>query len=259
MPRRTFQELLALGRPALGTWSQMASAEAIDMIGAAGFDYTIIDCEHGFFGLETAEGLIRACDANGLVPLVRAPKADATWVSRALDAGAEAVVVPGIASAAMAAEMVRASRYAPEGTRSACPCIRAGQHYVRDWRAHETSERRKGVLALVETRDGLANVEAICATPGLLGLVAGPFDLAVSLGHHGDYLYAEVQAGLDRMLAAARRQELPVIAPVFTPDREEGRRQRARWQERGATMLVVATDKILFSEAARHAVETFRG
>jgi 4-hydroxy-2-oxoheptanedioate aldolase len=72
MHRRSFQSLLAKGS-SLGTWSQIMSAEVIDMLGASGLDFTIVDCEHGAFGIETAENLFRACDANGLVPIVRAP------------------------------------------------------------------------------------------------------------------------------------------------------------------------------------------
>lgn len=226
MPRRLFPDLLALGRPAVGTWTQIASAECVDMLGAAGFDFTIVDCEHGAFGLETAENLFRACDANGLVPLARAPGGDARWIGRALDAGAAAVVVPGIGSAAEAAEAVAAARYAPEGARGACPCVRAGGHFIRDWRAHEAAEAAKGVIAFVETRGGLDEVEAICATPGLLAPLVGPFDLSVSLGFRGDYRAPPVEAAVGRMLAAAAAAGLPVVAPVFDPDPAEASRQR---------------------------------
>ena len=103
MPRRSFVQIVRSGKPALGTWSQIASEECIDMLGAAGLQFTIIDCEHGAFGIETAEKLFRACDANDLAPLVRAPSNDPIFIGRALDAGAVGVVVPGISTAAEAA------------------------------------------------------------------------------------------------------------------------------------------------------------
>jgi 4-hydroxy-2-oxoheptanedioate aldolase len=249
MPRRPFAELLRLGRPALGTWTQVAAAELVDMLGDAGLDFTIVDCEHGAFDLAQAEMLFRACDAAGLVPLCRAPALDPGWIGRALDAGAQAVVVPGLASAANAARAVAATRFAPEGTRGACPCVRAGGHFIRDWRAHEQAERDKGIIALVETAEGLEQIEAICATPGLRALLAGPFDLSVSLGLAGDYRHPRVTAAMDRMAAAARANGLPLIAPVFHPDPEEARRQQAEWLARGATLFAIATDKILFSSA----------
>ncbi|MGG5820802.1 HpcH/HpaI aldolase family protein [Falsiroseomonas sp. HW251] len=251
MPRRTFADLLLLGRPAIGTWSQVAAPELIDMIGAGGFDFTIVDCEHGAFGLAQAENLFRACDAAGLSPLVRAPALDPGWIGRALDSGAEAVIVPGIASAAQAALAVAATRFAPEGSRGACPCVRAGGHFIRDWRGHVAAEQAKGVIALVETAAGLREIEAICATPGLLGLLVGPFDLSVSMGLAGDYRDPQVEAAMERMAGAARTAALPLIAPVFDPDADETARQSARWIARGARLLAVATDKILFSDAVR--------
>ncbi|MGY6251374.1 HpcH/HpaI aldolase family protein [Bosea thiooxidans] len=250
MPRRSFPDLLALPQPPLGTWTQIRSEEVVDMLGAAGFDFTIVDCEHGAFGIETAEKLFRACDANGIVPLVRAPSADPVFIGQALDAGAAAVVVPGIASAEQACAMVAAARFAPEGTRGACPCVRAGDHFIRDWRGHVARQRESvGVIALVETRAGLEAIEEICAVDGLLALLIGPFDLSVSLGHAGDYLAGEVQAGIGRMLRAARANGLPVMAPIFNPQPDEARRQRDDWKARGATMFVVGTDKIIAAYA----------
>lgn len=249
MPRRSFQDLLAQGR-SLGTWSQIMSAEAVDMLGASGLDFTIVDCEHGAFGIETAETLFRACDAAGLVPVVRAPSPDPAFVGRAFDAGAAAVVMPGIASPEQARAAVAAGRFAPEGTRGACPCVRAGGHYITDWRAYVGRQRAEtGVMALVETAEGLGNIEAICAVEGLLALVIGPFDLSVSLGLQGDYRHAEVQRAIGRMLAAAAAAKLPVLAPIFNPDVEEARRQQDEWREKGVSHFIVGTDKIIFADA----------
>ncbi|HEV7264676.1 MAG TPA: aldolase/citrate lyase family protein [Falsiroseomonas sp.] len=259
MPRRSFAELLALGRMALGTWSQVPAPELLDILGDVGLDFTIVDCEHGGFDLPQAENLFRACDAAGLVPLCRAPALDPAWIGRALDAGAQAVIVPGLDSAIAAARAVAATRFAPEGTRGACPCVRAGGHFIRDWRAHEAAERDKGVIALVETAEGLNAVEAICATPGLLAVLAGPFDLSVSLGLRGDYRHPSVAQAMDRIAAAARAAALPLIAPVFDPDPAEARRQRREWQARGAALLAIGTDKILFSTAARSYREALYG
>ena len=253
--KRTWPDLLNASAPPLGTWSQIASEECIDMLGSAGLAFTVIDCEHGAFGIETAERLIRACDANDIVPLVRAPSADRVFIGQALDAGAAAVVVPGVGSAAQMAELVAATRYAPEGTRGACPCVRAGGHYITDWRGHVSRQRAGiGVIALVETRAGLDDIAAICRVDGLLALMIGPFDLSVSLGYEGDYLHPDVQAALDRMAKAARDAGLPIIAPIFNPDGAEAARQRDAWLARGVGMFVVGTDKIIFTDAvARYA------
>ncbi len=250
MVRRPFRELLALERVTLGTWSQIASEEVIDMVGGAGFDFTIIDCEHGAFGIEMAEKLFRASNANGVTPLVRAPSANPVFIGHALDAGASAVVVPGVATAVQTEAMVASGRFAPDGTRGACPCVRAGGHYITDWQSYTRQQSGEtGVIALVETAEGLANIEAICKTDGLLALLIGPFDLSVSLGFAGDYLHTDVQKAIDRMLAAACAAKLPVIAPVFNPDPEEAHRQQMGWRDRGVSCFVVGTDKIIMASA----------
>ncbi len=259
MARRSFQQLLAQGA-SLGTWSQIASAEVVDILGAAGLDFTIIDCEHGAFGIETAENLIRACDANGLVPVVRAPGPDPVFIGRALDAGASAVVVPQIASAEQARAMVAAGRFAPAGTRGACPCVRAGGHFITDWRGYVGEQARgTGVIALVETAQGLENINEICATEGLIALLIGPFDLSVSLGFEGDYRHRDVQEAILRMVAAAQSSGLAIIAPIFNPDLAEARRQQDEWRARGVTHFVVGTDKIIMANATQRYREALAG
>jgi 4-hydroxy-2-oxoheptanedioate aldolase len=249
VPRRTFTDLLALDRPALGTWSQIPSPELIDILGGQGFDFTIVDCEHGAFGLSEAENLLRACDANGLAPLLRAPRLDPTFIGQVLDAGAEAVIVPGIETPEQARAAVAATRFAPEGTRGACPCVRAGGHFITDWRGHVVDEQRKGIIALVETSAGVDAIEAIAAVPGLLALLPGPFDLSVSMGLGGDWRAPEVEAAIDRMAAAARSNGLPLMAAIFDPDPGSARALRDCWQARGARLFVLGTDKILFASA----------
>jgi 4-hydroxy-2-oxoheptanedioate aldolase len=246
--RATFDELLARPGERFGTWSQIASPEVIDMLGAAGYDFTIVDCEHGYFGMETAEGLFRACDAAGLAPLVRVPSSDRVWMQKALDAGAAGVVVPGVSSVGEARAVIDATRFAPEGTRGACPCVRAGDHFIRDWPAYVARQAGNGAILLVESRAGLEAIEAICALPGLKCLMIGPFDLSVSLGFRGDYLHPEVQAAIARMVTAANAHRVPIIAPVFSPDLAAARTQVDAWRAQGVRLFVVGTDKILVAD-----------
>jgi len=239
----------------LGTWSQVASAEVVDMVGLAGFGFTIIDVEHGYFGLETAENLIRACDAARIEPWLRVPSVDPVLIGKALDCGARRVVVPGVSSGVQAAVAVAAARYAPEGTRGACPCVRAGGHYIRDWRAHvRDAHARTGVVLLVESRAGLDAFDDIVGTPGLQGIMLGPFDLSVSMGFEGDYRDPAVTQALRSMLVCAQGQGIEVTMPVFSPDLDAARAQVDEWRGLGVSRFVVGTDKILISDQfARYA------
>jgi 4-hydroxy-2-oxoheptanedioate aldolase len=110
---------------------------------------------------------------------------------------------------------VRASQYAPGGTRGACPCIRAAGHLVRDWRGYAESARAQGVIALIDTPEGVEDIDAIAAVPGLLAALAGPFDLSVTLGLHGDTLHPQVQDALERVAQTASKGGVPLVMPIF--------------------------------------------
>lgn len=250
---KTLATLLADGAQALGTWTQIGAPETIDVLGAAGFDFTIIDTEHGSFGMEAVENLVRACDAARLVPIVRVPWFEQAHVTRALDAGAAGVIIPGVRSAAEAERAIRSGSFQPRGERGACPCVRAGEHWVQDWPAYVgRRERDTGIILLAETAGALAEIDAICALPGLRALMIGPFDLSVALGCQGDCRHPDLVAAVRRMIAAARAHDVPTIMPLFAPDLAETQRQIADWRAEGVRAFTVGTDKILFySQCAR--------
>jgi hypothetical protein len=127
-------DLLSGEGRSFGTWAQIPSPEVIDMIGLNGFDFVVVDCQHAPFGIETAERMARSAAATGLAAGVRVSRLDEVEILKALDAGLGHVVVPDIASAVDAARAVDATRFAPHGSRGACPCVRSGGHFIRDWR-----------------------------------------------------------------------------------------------------------------------------
>jgi 4-hydroxy-2-oxoheptanedioate aldolase len=251
--RRALVPMLREGRVLRGTWAQIRAPEVVDMIGAAGFDFAVIDCEHGAFGIETAETLIRACDAAGLAPAVRVSRLDRIEIMKALDAGAGTVVVPNVETPEQAAEAVAATRFAPEGLRGACPCCRSGGHSIRDWETYRARQHAEtGAIPLVETAAGAAAFARIVAVPGLAAVMLGPFDLSVSMGLGGNWRDAAVQAELIRMAGLAQAAGVPVILPVFAPTPAENRALIAEWQGRGVRTFAIGADKIILSDALAH-------
>jgi len=243
-------DILSDRRRSIGTWAQIPSPEVVDMIGLNGFDFIVIDCQHAPFGIQTAERMARAAAATGLAAAVRVSRLDEVEILKALDAGISHVIVPDIANAADVARTIDATRFAPEGTRGACPCVRSGGHFVRDWRDYATrQEAQTGVVALVESVDGIAEVENIAATPGLTGLMAGPFDLSVSMGLNGNWRDARVEDALRRLVAAAHENSIPAIMPVFSPDPSECRDLVEEWSEAGVQTFMIGSDKIMIANA----------
>ncbi len=249
--RQGFQRLLQGDRRVLGTWTQFADADVVDLLGGAGYDFTIIDCEHGAFGIETAARLVRACEAAGLVALVRVPRGDHALAQKALDSGAAGIVAPGVESAGEAQDWVRALRFAPEGTRGACPIVRAAGHSLHAWDDTVRQQDGNGLVLLVETVAGVQASEAIAATPGLGGLMVGPFDLSASMGCAGQVQSAAVQSAVGRVVAAARDAGIAPWMPVFAPDAAELGRQVQAWAGRGVRHFPVGADKIMLAAALR--------
>jgi 4-hydroxy-2-oxoheptanedioate aldolase len=247
---RDFKSLLNSEQTALGTWTQIVAPELVDLIALNGFEFTIIDCQHGPFGIETAENLARAADANDVAVALRVSQNDPVEIMKALDAGIRHVVVPNVETRAGAEKAVAATRFGPNGLRGACPCCRSGGHYIRNWADYVTDEEaRTGAIALVETAEGARNIAEICSTPGLTALMVGPFDLAVSMGLNGRWTDEAVIQSVRKMLEVAQSAGVPTIMPVFAATIEDCRGLMDMWGSHGTTTFVVGSDKIIFADA----------
>ncbi len=184
--RNKIKEALETRGVAFGPFIQTASPESAEIAAASGFDYVTLDMEHGSFGIETMVNMIRAVQAAGAAPVVRLPDDSETGILKALDAGALGIVIPGVSSADQARQIVRAARYAPDGTRGACPASRATAHGLHDWATHvEWCNRNIRVSVILESLEGFRNMEEILSVAGLGGVGFGQFDLAQEMGVQG--------------------------------------------------------------------------
>lgn len=245
----TLDDLQAQPGAAIGTWTQFTDPQFIDLLGAAGYAFAIIDGEHGAFGIDTASALIRACEAARVLPLVRVPRGDASWIGKMLDAGAAGIVGPQCESAEEARSLVAATRFAPGGTRGACPIVRVAGHSLMPWRQAAQAQESVGALALIETPAGVDHCEDIVAVEGLAGVMVGPFDLSVAMGVPGEVEHPTVRDAIARVLAAAGRAGVAAWMPVFAPKREVLHEQIERWSRRGVRVFVVGADKIIAAQA----------
>jgi 4-hydroxy-2-oxoheptanedioate aldolase len=247
------------GDVVLGTWSQIAAPKVIDILGTCGFSFVIVDAQHTSFSMQTVENMARACAANGLVPIVRVADNLPHLILQACDLGAAAVVVPGISTRQAAEAAVRAARFGPGGLRSACPMVRSAGQFTADWRPYaERSDAETGVIALVETPEGVGNCDAIAAVPGIAAILAGPFDLAVAMGCGNDMRHSEVVNAMARLVEAARRGGVPLIMPIFAPAAEECRQVMEEWKRRGVMLFTVGGDKLFLADYVRRYVGEMR-
>jgi 4-hydroxy-2-oxoheptanedioate aldolase len=148
------------------------------MLGSLGFDYVCVDCQHGLIGYEEMRDIILVLKGLPTTPIVRVPINDPSWIGKALDVGAEGVIVPLVNSKADAERAARASRFPPLGDRS----FGLARGHLPLGRNPDEINREALCFAMIETREGLAAADAICAVPGIDGIYIGPSDLALSLG-----------------------------------------------------------------------------
>jgi 4-hydroxy-2-oxoheptanedioate aldolase len=176
-------------RPAFGLWGSIPSPLTAELAAAAGVDYVCVDLQHGGADEERMVAMFTAIEARGAVPLARVLYNEPWQINRVLDLGAAGVIVPLVSSAEDAKRAVSGCRYPPQGVRSYGP-LRAALTVG----SADPERLAAGALCfvMVETRQGLENVEDIAATRGVDGIYIGPSDLSLGLGrepgHGGDLL-----------------------------------------------------------------------
>lgn len=205
-----FQNLLKEKQPFLGTFVQSAAPEFVEASAYAGFRFAVIDLEHTYYGVERLAEMIRAGESAGLSMLARVPALDAVWIKKSLDFGAAGIIVPNIDTPEQAAEAVRLCRFAPVGTRGACPGVRANRYGAGGSEYYEIANRETAVIALIESPEGVRNFDAILQTPGLTAVFLGPVDLSVAMGC--DMNTPEIRGIVLDMVRTAKAAGVPVGA-----------------------------------------------
>jgi 4-hydroxy-2-oxoheptanedioate aldolase len=168
-----------VGEVTLGAWCMMPCALSAEALARLGFDWVLIDMQHGGMDYSSAVEMIRAVDLSEATPIVRVPWNDPGIIGRVLDAGALGVVIPMIQTVEDARRAVDACLYPPAGRRSFGPVrvgLRDGAGYFGD------ANQRVAVIPMIETAEALACVDEIVTVPGVDAVFVGPFDLSVALG-----------------------------------------------------------------------------
>ncbi len=248
----SLREAWAEGRTAFGMWVMMPGSFGVDLVSAARPDYVCIDGQHGLADLGVLVSMLAAAEAAGSTPLVRVPRNDPADIGKVLDAGARGIIVPLVNDASEAARAARACRYPPDGNRSYGP-VRAS--VVLGTGDPVELGRQVTCLVMVETREGLENVEEIAATPGVDGIYVGPADLALSLGLPPSLEVVELAhvEAVGRIKDACKRHG--IAAGIHTASAEASMGHA----EAGFDMITAGTDATLLTDAARARLETVRG
>ena len=245
------REHLAKGGILTGVFCKTTAPEFIEVIGHAGFDFCILDMEHGPVNLETLQHLIRAAEVSGVLPIVRTRGLSPEDVAQPLDLGAAGVQVPQLASEAAAAAVVDAAKFAPQGHRGVCRFVRAANFSALD-RADYFTRANDALVILQLEGTCLGEYEKIADVPGVDILFIGPYDLSQALGIPGQIEDPRVLEKMQEIIAVAKRKGKTI--GVFADTLPQAR----RWIEAGVQYIAYSVDLGLFYTVCRDTVTALK-
>ena len=194
------KELLA------GTFLNLGSSNTVEIAANVGFDWLLIDLEHGSGSYADLQRMLMACRGSSAAPIVRIRSVDADSVKFVMDSGAAGIMFPYVSTPEDAKRAVQFMKYPPVGTRGVAGIIRATD-YGRDWKNYFTTSNQKSLVVVqIETSEGVEAADNIAAVEGVDVLFVGPLDLSVNLGCPGDFSQPHFVAALKKVIASCERQ-----------------------------------------------------
>ena len=251
LPINRFKRALASGAVPLGAWLSSGAASTAEALGCAGFDFLVVDMEHTPIDPPQMIDILRTIAGTPAQAIVRPPWNDMVMVKRALDAGAQSLLLPFVQNADEARRAVAYTRYPTEGVRGV-----AGTHRGSRYGTIPNYLKRAGeeicVIVQIETLPALAKLDEIAAVPGIDSIFIGPSDLSASMGHLGDITDPEVQEHLAAAAKACRRAGKPsgIIGP--TPE------MATRFIEYGYSWIAIGSDMGFMVGRAQELLGRFR-
>jgi 2-dehydro-3-deoxyglucarate aldolase/4-hydroxy-2-oxoheptanedioate aldolase len=237
-----FKARMERGDRFIGTFISLPSPESAEVFAEVGYDWLIIDSEHGPYDAMIAQRMLQA--VGGRCPcVVRVPANEEVWIKKALDIGAAGVLVPLVNTAETAARAVRACRYAPAGTRG-MGGARAHRYGVGFQDYVDRANREIVAMVQAEHIEAVENIDAIVRVPGLDAVFVGPYDLSASMGKPGHVHDPEVTGAIRRVRDAVLGAGLK--AGIYCSD---GVAARSALQQ-GYTLIGMSTDMSLLVDAA---------
>jgi 4-hydroxy-2-oxoheptanedioate aldolase len=237
------KQRLAAGETVYGCFVRYPDAGLVELLALQGFDFLVLDGEHGVLEPRDCEHLVRAAELRGPAPLVRIPANEPHVVLRFLDTGAVGVHVPLVSSAEEAEAAVQAVKYAPRGRRGLAG-VRAAAYGTQPLGAYAAAANEATLVVIqVETREAVARVDEIAAVDGVDVVFVGPTDLSQAYGVTGATGHPALEEAYDTVAEAVSAS--PAALGVLVADEAAAE----RWRARGARYIAVTVDSLVVGRA----------
>ncbi|AHM05261.1 2,4-dihydroxyhept-2-ene-1,7-dioic acid aldolase [Roseibacterium elongatum DSM 19469] len=244
-PRNDVKAALAAGQLQRGLWLNLDSPVTAEIAGRAGFDWCLIDGEHGPWDPTGIRAQLIALEGTGTTAVLRVPVAQDWILKQALDLGVQTVLVPMVDSVAEAEAVVRACRYPPEGVRGMGAAVARAAAYGNTADYAATANEEICILVQAESRAAMADLAAIAAVDGVDGVFIGPADLGADMGYRDALDAPELWDEVERGIAIIRDAGKAAGIIVF------GEEAEARMIDCGVTFLGVGSDAALLAAALK--------
>ncbi|MCP4104825.1 MAG: 2,4-dihydroxyhept-2-ene-1,7-dioic acid aldolase [Desulfobacteraceae bacterium] len=231
----------------IGSLVTLGSADVAELMSFVGFDYLWIDAEHAPLDFAQIQRMIQA--VGGRCPcIVRVPENREVWIKKALDTGCDGIIAPQVRTGEEARSLVRWSLYPPEGERSVG--ISRAQGYGMNFEEYLGQANDKLVIvAQAEHIEGVRNIKAIAATPGLDAVLTGPYDLSGSLGIPGKIKHPQVEEAISEVKKHC--EQAGVSVGIFTTDSDSAR----AYADEGYNLIALGLDTFFLRDAAKKALK----
>ena len=235
----SFRWRLTDGVPVIGPWCVVPSVASAVAIAASGMDFAIVDMEHGSFDSGSMLAYVHALKSQHCAALVRPSGGiDPDMIQKALDGGADGIIIPSIRNVEDAERVLSLSRYSPRGNRGFSPFTPAGSVFGQESvRYREIANERISVIGILESEEAIENLEAIVAIGAFDALYIGAYDLSSALGFHGDVYHLEFRKIFLDIVSRAKTTGVPIGGYVARTEAD------VRWLvEAGLTFITCEVD-----------------
>jgi 4-hydroxy-2-oxoheptanedioate aldolase len=236
-----------------GIFSKTSDPAFIEIMGHGGFDFVIIDLEHGPNSVQTVQNLLRAAEVSGILPVVRVKEDAPSVIGEVLDIGACGIQVPHVNNPDSAREVIKLSRFAPLGMRGVCRFVRAADYSSMD-RFRYFSEANEAVIVLqIEGREGIDNIDGVLDAGAADVIFIGPYDLSQSLGVPGEVDHPSVEMKMKEIIEKSTHRGTAVGTFVDTFENAD------KWRGLGVKYIAYSVDVGIFYDKCVEVVKRITG
>jgi 4-hydroxy-2-oxoheptanedioate aldolase len=253
LKKNNLKKALQDGKVVFGPFLKFTDPAVVEIMGFAGFDFVIIDAEHGPISMQNAQNMIRAAEIVKITPVIRVGNNDEALILRALDIGAQGIEIPQINSKPDAVRAVKSVKYSPQGERGVCRYVRAANYSSMDkFEYFKSANNETMIIAHIEGVEGINNLDEILSVSGIDVIFIGPYDLSQSLGIPGQVNNSLVVEKMKEVVLKCKQNKVAV--GTFADDVGTAK----SWVSLGVQYMSFSVDVGILYEVCKQIVEKLK-